>query len=180
MKNMKNNGVTRTWRVYGADGHRQRESFNESYRYDFSNEYEGVRIIEVRNSDKTGTNDYSEVIITRNTASECSEEFWGQVSDGIFENSRVGQIVEIIPERKFHGLKAACSKAKTVYDGGDKWVDVYYSLNEDKVYSEILPTGKFSENYDRADMIWCGTFEEPMTMRETQEWIEEAIWEVWG
>lgn len=87
--------ITRTWKVYGANGHRQRESFNKSYTYDFSDNEDGTRIIEVQNADKTGTNDYSIVKITRDTAEECEQEFWGQVSDGIFENCRVGEIVEM-------------------------------------------------------------------------------------
>ena len=81
--------ITRTWKVYGADGHRQRESFGKSHRNDFS-ENGNFRIIEVENSDITGTNEYSIIRITRNTAEECEEEFWGQVSDGTFENSVVG------------------------------------------------------------------------------------------
>lgn len=85
---------TKTWRVYGLTGHRQRESFNESYKYDFTQGYK-VRIIEVKNSDKTGTNAYTEISITRNSASECDRELDGQISDGIFENSRVGKIQEI-------------------------------------------------------------------------------------
>lgn len=87
--------VTRTWKVYGVDGHKQRESFNRSYKWDFSNKECGVRIIEVENSDKTGTNDYSIIRISRNTYEECYDELKGQISDGIFENSRVGEIVEI-------------------------------------------------------------------------------------
>ena len=86
--------VTRTWKVYGMDGHRQAESFNKSYVYDFSTETE-TRIISVRNSDKTGTNDYSIVRITRNKTEECSRELEAQISDGIFENCRVGMIEEI-------------------------------------------------------------------------------------
>lgn len=27
--------VTKSYRVYGVNGHRQRESFNDSYKYDF-------------------------------------------------------------------------------------------------------------------------------------------------
>lgn len=88
-------GVTRAWKVYGADGHRQRESFGESYKYDFSTDEDGIRIIEVENSDKTGTNLYTIVRITRNTWGECEDEFKGQITDGIFENSRVGRIEEI-------------------------------------------------------------------------------------
>ena len=86
--------VTRSWKVYGADGHRQRESFGESYTWDFSHP-DDVRILEVENSDKTGTNDYSIIRITRNTAKECEDELRGQISDGIWENSRVGKVEEI-------------------------------------------------------------------------------------
>lgn len=87
--------ITKTWKVYGVDGHRQRESFWDSYKYEFSNEEVGIRKIVVLNSDRTGTNEYSIVSITRNTAEECNAEFEGQISDGIFENSRVGVIEEI-------------------------------------------------------------------------------------
>ena len=86
--------VTRAWKVYGQAGHRQRESFFESYVNDFTEDND-IRIIEVMNSDKTGTNDYSIVKITRNTAEECERELEGQISDGIFENSNVGGYVEI-------------------------------------------------------------------------------------
>ena len=86
--------VTKSWKVYGFLGHRQRESFNKSYKWDFS-EDDNVRIIDVENSDKTGTNDYTIVRITRNTAEECEAELNGQISDGIFENSNVGDIEEI-------------------------------------------------------------------------------------
>ena len=89
--------VTRTWKVYGTEGHRQRESFFPSYQYDFSNEQNGTRIIEVDNFDKTGTHDYSIVRITRYTAKLCAAELNEQISDGIFENSRVGQILEVLP-----------------------------------------------------------------------------------
>lgn len=86
--------ITRTWEVYGYDGHRQRESFNPSYRYDWT-VGDDVRIIEVLNADKTSTNDYSVVKITRNTPEECEDELWGQITDGIFENSRVGFVKEV-------------------------------------------------------------------------------------
>lgn len=85
---------TRAWKVYGAEGHRQRESFNESYDYDFSNG-DDIRLISVENSDKTNTNDYTIIRITRNTSEECESELWGQITDGIFENSRTGKVEEI-------------------------------------------------------------------------------------
>lgn len=87
--------VTRIWEVYGLPRHRQRESFCPSYKHDFSED--GItRIIEVENADKTGTHDYSRVIITRDSSDECEDELWGQITDGIFENSNVGDVVEIV------------------------------------------------------------------------------------
>ena len=86
--------IARVWKIYGKDGHRQRESFGESYRLDFT-EDNNVRILEVLNSDVTGTNEYSIVIITRNTAEECESTLFGQLDDGIFENSNTGKEEEI-------------------------------------------------------------------------------------
>lgn len=85
---------TRTWKVYGQDGHRQRISFQPSFCWDFSKD-DDVRIIDVECADKTGTNDFVIVRITRNTADECEREFFGQLSDGLFENSRYGKIEEL-------------------------------------------------------------------------------------
>ena len=86
--------VTRSWKVYGAAGHRQRESFNESQSYDWTMG-EDVRRIEIENADKTGTNEYTIIRITRNTSGECEDELRGQITDGLFENCRVGDVVEI-------------------------------------------------------------------------------------
>lgn len=81
--------VAVTFRVYGNYGHRQKHSFSPSYTWDFSRGND-VRIIEVRNADLTGTHNYSEVVITRNSKEECFDEISGQISDGIFENCRCG------------------------------------------------------------------------------------------
>lgn len=86
--------VTKTYKVYGLLGHRQKMSFNPSQKYDWSKDG-NARIIEFENADKTGTNAYSIVKITRNTAEECLAELNGQISDGFFENYRVGKIEEI-------------------------------------------------------------------------------------
>lgn len=86
--------VTRIWKVYGVDRHRQRESFNKSYKHDFT-KGDDIRIIEIENSDMTDTNDYTIIRITRNSSEECIKELYGQISDGIFENSRVGKVEEI-------------------------------------------------------------------------------------
>jgi hypothetical protein len=86
--------VTRTWKVYGTEGHRQRVSFLPSKRHDFS-QGDDIRIIELINSDTTGTNEYSVIRITRNTAQECADELEGQLSDGFFEDSRTGRVEEV-------------------------------------------------------------------------------------
>ena len=87
--------ATMAWKVFGAEGHRQKESFNSSYKYDFTSERDGVRIIEVENSDITGTNEYTIIRVTRDTEDNCWKELSGQLSDGIFENCRTGRIETI-------------------------------------------------------------------------------------
>ena len=94
----KSMAIKRAWKVYGQDGHRQRESFSPSYSWDLTGKndaFPGTRVITVWNSDMTGTNDYSVVIITRDTAEQCYSELMGQITDGIFENSRTGRIEEM-------------------------------------------------------------------------------------
>ena len=87
--------VTKTWKVYGKEGHRQRMSFCSSVYWDWSNEKDGTRIFEAINYDKTGTNEYTIIKITRNTSEECDREMEGQISDGYFENCYTGEIIEI-------------------------------------------------------------------------------------
>ena len=67
-------------------------SFEPSRVYDWS-EGDVARIVELINCDKTGTNDYTIVKITRDTAEDCERELAGQISDGLFENCRVGKII---------------------------------------------------------------------------------------
>lgn len=90
--------ITRSFKVYGIyDGvitHRQKISFFPSFRDDFSTA-DDVRILECDCSDKTGTNDFVVLHITRNTAEDCIAELNGQITDGIFENCRVGKVEEI-------------------------------------------------------------------------------------
>lgn len=83
--------ATMAWRVYGREGHRQRVSFGSSYKFATHN----GEVVTVLNSDYTGTNDYTKVIITATSFNACKKCFEGQLSDGIFENSRVGKIVEV-------------------------------------------------------------------------------------
>lgn len=131
---------TITYRVYGADGHKQKESFRKSYTYNFSNEASGTRIIEVRNYGKTKTHDYTEVTITRNTRRECADEISGQVSDGIFEDVNVGKVEIVSVEDEIaDAMTKMPSKVKALineYNGG-KWGrdGQYIAIIEPKYYN---------------------------------------------
>lgn len=81
----------RTWRVYGEDGHRQRESFAPSWS---KKTISGAKV-SIFNADATGTHAYSIVRITAPTAEQCEAELLGQLSDGVFENSRTGKVEEL-------------------------------------------------------------------------------------
>lgn len=85
---------TRTWKVYGRDGHRQKISFSPSVTYDWSKKGD-TRIVELINADKSGTNDYTIIRITRNTLKQCEEELEGQLYDGVFENAGIGKVEEM-------------------------------------------------------------------------------------
>lgn len=86
--------VTRAWKVYGNKGRKQGISFEPSITYDWSTDDE-VRIIALICSDVTHTNDYVIVQITANNYEACEKELNGQLSDGIFENSKYGKVEEI-------------------------------------------------------------------------------------
>lgn len=86
--------MKKSFRVYGTEGHRQKEAFNQSHEYDFSRDGK-TRKITVLNQDMTGTYDYSIVRIECDTEEEIYAELNGQLSDGIFENVRYGKVEEI-------------------------------------------------------------------------------------
>ena len=81
-------GFRKEWNVYGADGHRQRESFSDSFSFNTIN---GACIM-VRNYDMTGTHEYTKVIVLAKNEKLCDEDFEAQLTDGIFENSITGKI----------------------------------------------------------------------------------------
>lgn len=83
--------VTKVWKVPGAVGHRQRDSFSPSDEWE--NKRNGkINILSFYRSDITGTNDYSLVEITADTNEECETEFEAQLYDGAFECCNVGKI----------------------------------------------------------------------------------------
>lgn len=70
-------------------------SFTPSKRYNWTKDG-NVRIVELLNSDIAGTNNFSIIRITRNTAEECERELEGRLSGGPFENVRTGEAVEVL------------------------------------------------------------------------------------
>lgn len=84
--------VTRIYQVFGKDGHRQRESFNRSCAFAT---FHRNSVITVYNSDITYSNDFSIVVIMARDAETCEDELDAQLSDGIFENSEVGRVLEL-------------------------------------------------------------------------------------
>ena len=94
--------IKKTWKVFGRAGHRMHESFSESYIYDFSSKDEGIRVLEVLNSNVTGTNAYSVISVIRDTEELVESEFSGQITDGIFENSYVGGTESVVLDETYY------------------------------------------------------------------------------
>ena len=85
----------RVWRiaikVYGEEGHRQRASFGYSSFYDFGEKGFLTRKVNVLKEDVNKTNDYAIIICDCDTRRDACREASGQLSDGAFENCRVGK-----------------------------------------------------------------------------------------
>lgn len=82
--------ITRTWRVYGRKGHRQAQSFNDSFGFKCNNGY-----VSVLNRDITRSNKFSIIQITTNSYEECHNELIMQLYNGAFKNCCVGGVVEV-------------------------------------------------------------------------------------
>lgn len=85
------------FRVYGIyDGerhHRHACSFEPSR--DFYFDRDGGVWLHEACADETGTHDYVEVTITATTEAVCIREILSQNDDGLYENCRTGEIVEV-------------------------------------------------------------------------------------
>lgn len=87
--------MEKTYRIYGAAGHRQRLSFGPSRDLDFSTgPYARPVQLHVGASDETGTNDYIKLTITAPDEETIKHELFAQIEDGILENSRVGDVID--------------------------------------------------------------------------------------
>lgn len=113
--------MIKMYKVHGAAGHRQRESFSPSYKVTtFSNV-----TISVINSDVTGTNKYSVMKLEGDNEAQLEDEFEGQLSDGVFENSAYGITEEIKDEEFDKYVNKYIPDIKLIYDAKylKKWHD---------------------------------------------------------
>ena len=113
--------MIKIYKVNGAAGYRQRESFSPSYKFiTFDN-----ITISVINSDLTGTNNYSLVKLEGDNEIQLENEFEGQLSDGIFENSAYGITEEIKDEEFDRYVNVYVPTMKLIYDAKylKKWHD---------------------------------------------------------
>lgn len=134
--------MIKMYKVNGLAGHRQRESFSPSYKF---TTFDNI-IISVINSDITGTNNYSLVKLEGDNEIQLENEFEGQLSDGIFENSAYG-ITEEIKDEEF-----------------DKYVNAYMPDQElifsakyyKKWHDNTIHKGKIEEisRNEALDLIW--------------------------
>lgn len=86
--------MKKTFRIYGADGHRMKYSFEPSVILDWG-KGDAVRVLDIRCADKTGTNDYIDIEISTSERSP-EAELMAQIEDGLFEDMRIGNIYELI------------------------------------------------------------------------------------
>lgn len=159
--------VSRIWKVFGQEGHRQRTSFESS------NVYEDLRActrVELYNSDRTGTHQYSIVKIFAINKDECFNTLIAHISDGIFENSKVGKIQEI-SEEDFKNIIGSVDYIKTGYERvriGDKYYcstrlgetsDFYEDGGsyDTKTYrlANYYSSKSVADANNRADILYC-------------------------
>lgn len=139
--------ATQKYRIYGRfDGehlHRMKYSFNPSAHFDFSN-YSGngeTRIMDIECSDKTGTNDYVDVTITCDTEEACEREISGQLSDGIFENMRYGEVIKLVePLAKLYWIETNAGNIVAISRGKACAAVTDYDLKDDVYFQEVVKT----------------------------------------
>lgn len=158
-----NHIYTRAFRVYGADGHRQKESFNPTRSYNWTTP-DKVRVINIINADTSGTNEYSTICITAESDYEIYRELAGQIDDGIFENYRVGKITEIID-----GQEIVISPWEKANDAREK---KYYVLNDLDGYGSEFPVCVDEAEKNRLNnghaMITLGTLPQARKLTNTE------------
>ena len=78
------------YRVWGVEGHRQRASFGKSVLLETAD-----AIVFVACADVTGTNDFCGLTVFSFSGTP-DKTVEGQITDGVFENCRVGRVEKMI------------------------------------------------------------------------------------
>ncbi len=118
--------VTKVWKVYGRNGHRQSRSFYPSSYLEIKDR--NVIIYEM-NSDVTGTNEYTLFAVTAENEALAKDECRGQISDGVFENANVGRREEVPLTDEIREIMATIPNLR----------DLYKSENESKKHDISEP-----------------------------------------
>lgn len=87
--------ITKNYKLYGRDGHRQEVSFLTSCEYETWDAKGNQILLTILNADLTGCYDYSIVSVTANSEEECRRVLDAQISDGVFKNYHVGRVEEL-------------------------------------------------------------------------------------
>jgi hypothetical protein len=135
--------MIKMYKVNGAAGHRQRESFYPSYKFE---DFEKIKTT-VLNADITETNNYSIVIFEADTKEKIEKALDGQLYDGIFENSNFGEVIEITEKEEFNQyVNQYIPDMKLIFDAKylKKWHD------------NTIQRGKIEEisRNEAHDLIW--------------------------
>ncbi len=146
---MQKKTFTKTWRCYTPSLAKK----DETVYYDWSNEQDGTRIMEVWTKEVTGHN-YLEIRITRNSEDECDDEMEGQVSDGYFEDYPYCFKGRVMSKRYRPSAlpgTAAKFKAQLIEDSkymsdADKWIKIFHRY-------QWLVSALLSVNPNNADAI---------------------------
>lgn len=87
--------ITKNYKLYGRDGHRQGASFLTSCEYEIWDAKGNQILLTILNADVTGCYDYSIVSVTAESEEECLRVLDAQILDGFFENYHVGRVEEL-------------------------------------------------------------------------------------
>lgn len=141
--NLEVDNMIKMYKVNGATGHRQRESFYPSYKFE---DFRKIKTT-VINADITGTNNYSIVIFEADTKEKIEEALNGQLYDGIFENSNFGEVIEITEKEEFNQyVNTYIPNQELIFDAK------YYK----KWHDNTIQRGKIEEisRNEALDLIW--------------------------
>jgi hypothetical protein len=160
--------MIKMYKVNGAAGHRQRESFSPSYTF---TTFDNITI-SVINSDITSTNNYTLVRLEGDkTEQQLEQELVAQIWEGIFENSAYGTVEEVTKEEFNQYVNEYVPTMKLVYDAK------YFKKWKDSTIQKGL-SEEISRN-EAHDLIWeyysNNGFDDDKIAKEIQDFDEYHV-----